>query len=244
MYKNLKKVIKKIVPKALIYKNEKFLRSVIALKYKGNTFKCNICEFKLSQFIENERGGRLCPKCGSVSRSRRLWHILKDEVEGKVMLHFSPSLKLSQNIKNSKVKEYITTDYVGEFNANKQLDIENINEPDQYFDCIVCFHILEHIKLDTKAMSELFRILKPNGTCYIQTPFKDGTIYEDDTIISKVERLKHFGQEDHVRIYSVSGLIERLHNVGFTTETLHFTNAKDNLFGFSENETIIKAFRN
>ena len=53
---------------------------------------------------------------------------------------------------------------------------------------------------------ELFRVLKPNGTVLIQTPFKDGEIYEDYAITSESERLIHFGQEDHVRIYSCSSV--------------------------------------
>ena len=66
-------------------------------------------------------------------------------------------------------------------------------------------------------MRELYRVLKPGGMCLIQTPFKKGNdIYEDASITSGEERLKAFGQEDHVRIYSVTGLIERLKKNGFT----------------------------
>ncbi|MEJ6793130.1 MAG: hypothetical protein QNK89_10480 [Lacinutrix sp.] len=52
-------------------------------------------------------------------------------------------------------------------------------------------------------MSELLRILKPKGKCYIQTPFKTGDIYEDSDIKTEEQSLLHFGQEDHLRIYSV-----------------------------------------
>ena len=64
---------------------------------------------------------------------------------------------------------------------------------------------------DEKAMRDLFRVLKPNGVCYIQTPFqKNEGIYEDYSIVSKEDRLKFFGQEDHVRVYSSQGLANRL----------------------------------
>lgn len=66
-------------------------------------------------------------------------------------------------------------------------------------------------------MQELFRVLKPGGSCLIQTPFKEGNdIYEDASITTEENRLKAFGQEDHVRIYSIAGLTERLKKSGFT----------------------------
>nr|WP_321235640.1 methyltransferase domain-containing protein [uncultured Psychroserpens sp.] len=141
----------------------------------------------------------------------------------------------------SNAKTYISTDYMGEFEAMKRLDIEAIDEPDNHFDIVICYHVLEHIKADKKAMSELFRILKPNGACYIQTPFKEGDIYEDDSITTEEERFMYFGQKDHLRIYSVQGLVNRLERVGFITEVLNLKNHKDNVDGFIENETVIIA---
>ena len=88
-------------------------------------------------------------------------------------------------------------------------------------------------------MSELYRVLKPNGTLLIQTPFKEGEIYEDYSITTEAERLKHFGQEDHVRIYSINGLKDRLQNVGFKIEILQFQ--EEDYFGFSDNEQLIIA---
>ena len=102
---------------------------------------------------------------------------------------------------------------------------------------IICYHILEHIDSDQQAMKELFRVLKTDGTCLIQTPFKDGETYEDFSIKTKEDRLKHFGQDDHVRIYSISGLKERLEKSGFLVDVQTFP--KDDFFGLSENEHIL-----
>lgn len=233
--------LKQLIPKTFLKKNESKIRPLVALFYKGNTVHCNLCGFKASKFIENQRGGNLCPKCGSVARARRLWSILESSLKDRVVLHFSPALKLSECIRKAHTKEYITTDFSKEFKADKRLDILDIAEPDSYFDCVICYHILEHIEDDIQAMSELFRILKPNGVCYIQTPFKDGEIYEDPSIQTASERLLHFGQSDHVRIYSVSGLIKRVEHVGFTIERLDFKSDANNVNGYAAQETIIKA---
>lgn len=88
-------------------------------------------------------------------------------------------------------------------------------------------------------MKELHRVLKPNGTAIIQTPFKEGDIYEDYNITSEAERLLHFGQEDHVRIYSIDGLKNRLENSGFTIAVKQFE--KDTYLGFSDKEIILFA---
>jgi SAM-dependent methyltransferase len=38
-------------------------------------------------------------------------------------------------------------------------------------DCILCANVLEHVKYPTQVASEFFRILKPGGKVYINTPF-------------------------------------------------------------------------
>jgi len=88
-------------------------------------------------------------------------------------------------------------------------------------------------------MNELYRILKKGGSCIIQTPFKDGDIYEDDKIKTAEDRLKYFGQEDHLRIYSVVGIKERLTQCGFNVEINNYNEEINNFNGLSKNECVI-----
>jgi len=55
-----------------------------------------------------------------------------------------------------------------------QYDITDLDIPDDSFDLIICYHILEHVEEDLKAMQELYRVMKKSGVCIIQTPFKEG----------------------------------------------------------------------
>lgn len=41
---------------------------------------------------------------------------------------------------------------------------------DNYFDCVVCSEVLEHLDDDLKALQELRRVLKPNGILLITVP--------------------------------------------------------------------------
>ena len=104
------------------------------------------------------------------------------------------------------------------------------------------FHILEHIVDDKTAMSELFRVLKPDGVLYIQTPFKDGDTYEDFSITSPNDREAHFCQKDHVRIYSANGLKERLEITGFKVDISTFNALESDFYnGFKSPETVLIA---
>ena len=245
MYERIKNITKKIIPQQFIKKHEDKLRKLVALTYKGDNFTCNVCNTNLSKFIELENKELLCPSCGCLPRTRRLLSLLESETNlaKKSLLHFSPPKGFRAKLSQLNLETYYTTDYEGEFDADKRLNIEEIEEPDNQYDIIICYHVLEHIVKDEQAIGELFRVLKPNGVCFIQTPFKEGNIYEDYSITSKEERLKHFGQDDHVRIYSVEGLKKRLEFKGFDVEVLQFSKLENNRNGYSRNETVLKAIK-
>lgn len=238
MYKGLKKIAKTLVPQKILKKNDSFFRKIVSLAYSGNKHLCNTCNKTLSQFVVIFENELLCPNCGSLSRTRRLYDNLTktNTLKGRV-LHFSPNKVLYNKFKTLNL-EYYSTDFEDEFVADYCYDIIAIPITDNFFDLIICYHVLEHIENDLKAMSELFRVLKPNGICYIQTPFKEGEIFEDSTITHPLDREQAFGQKDHVRIYSAEGLNKRLKSVGFSTTLNHY---KEDLYLGFKNETVIVA---
>lgn len=234
-------LLKKIVPKPILKKYEDNFRQVLYQLHKGNKYQCNICKANLSDFIIHYTGDKICARCGSLNRTRRLWKLLDKEFlkPNQIILDFSPSKSLFSKLKERKDITYLSSDFDGSFTAQYSFDITDIDQPTEKFDLVICYHILEHILDDTKAMSELYRVLKPNGVAIIQTPFKEGDIYEDYSISSKEDRLKYFGQEDHVRVYSVESLKLRLENAGFTVEARTYNESEDNFHGFKTNETIM-----
>ncbi|WP_343664516.1 class I SAM-dependent methyltransferase [Chryseobacterium mucoviscidosis] len=239
MYNFLKSIIKSFIPQNILVKNEENFRKILKPFYKGENHQCNVCETKLKNFAKLNNGDLICPVCGSISRTRRLYKLLNEEfiVPDIAILDFSPFRILYRKWKIRTDIQYFATDFGTDFIADYRYDINDIACKDETFDLIICYHILEHIIDDKKAMSELYRVLKKNGTVVIQTPFKEGEIYEDYSIVTEKERLKHFGQEDHVRIYSVEGLKERLQNSGFIVDVKIFE--KDNYYGFSQGEKIL-----
>ena len=240
MYTKTKQILFQLVPKNFVLQNEVWLRNVhYHLFHRGSNHECSICEKKIKSFVVN-KNHLICPNCGSMQRNRRLWPLLKQEfiVEQITILDFSPSRVLFRKFKNIKNITYLSTDFENEFRADYSFDITNIALESNSVDLIICYHILEHIENDKKAMQELYRILKNGGKALIQTPFKTGEIYEDHSIITPQDRKQHFGQEDHVRFYSVAGLKNRLENEGFQVEIRKFEK-EETYLGLEPNETIL-----
>jgi len=109
---------------------------------------------------------------------------------------------------------YLTADLFDP-KAMIRMDICDIQYPDEAFDFIYCSHVLEHVPDDRTAMAEFFRVLKTGGWAVLNVPITSEVTYEDPSITDPEERLKAFGQKDHVRRYGLD-YGDRLRAAGFT----------------------------
>jgi SAM-dependent methyltransferase len=222
IYHKAKQVLYLLLPKSILYKFERFLRNVFALFYKGNNVYCPICECHFKKFIplnpNIENTNFLCPKCGSAQRQRLLWLYISGKflilTERLTFIHFSPRSCLVNKLKSIAGLTYITSDPVDK-KMDRNYDLTGIEENDARYDLAVCYHIMEHIHDDRKAMREIYRILKSTGTALLQVPYWEKETYENPAIDSPEIRRKTFGQQDHVRIYGYQDFIDRLTLTGF-----------------------------
>jgi len=78
------------------------------------------------------------------------------------VLHFAPEQAFYKRFRKLKHLDYTTTDLNSPL-ADVKADICNLPFGENQYDIIFCNHVLEHIPDDTKAMQELYRVLKPGG---------------------------------------------------------------------------------
>lgn len=221
-----------LIPRPLLIRLSYWVRPLIAFYLKGNKFTDPIDGKSFKSFLpygyESPRENVLSPSTLSLERHRLLWLYLKNETEffsiPIKLLHFAPEQAFYNRFKKLDNLDYTTTDLNSPL-ADVKADICNLPFSDSSFDVILCNHVLEHIPNDTKAMQELYRILKPGGWGIFQIPqdLKRETTFEDDTIIDKKERARIFGQYDHVRIYG-RDYFDKLRSIGFTVEEVDYTN--------------------
>jgi SAM-dependent methyltransferase len=208
-----------------------WIRPLIVFFLKGNKFTDPIDGKSFKKFLpygyESPRENVLSPSTLSLERHRLLWLYLKNETEffkaPIKLLHFAPEQAFYNRFKKLDNLKYTTTDLNSPL-ADVKADICNLPFQNDFFDVILCNHVLEHIPNDTKAMQELYRVLKPGGWGIFQIPqdLKREKTFEDDTITDRKERARIFGQYDHVRIYG-RDYFDKLRSIGFTVEEVDYT---------------------
>jgi SAM-dependent methyltransferase len=206
-------------------------RPIFAFLLKGDTYTDPIDGKHFKTFLPygygKQRDNVLSPSTLSLERHRLFWLYLKNETDfftaQKKVLHFAPEQAFYKRFKKMPNLDYVTTDLNSPL-ADVKADICNLPFEDNSFDFIFCNHVLEHIPDDTKAMQELYRVLKVGGMGIFQIPqdLSSEKTFEDDSITDKKERAKIFGQYDHVRIYG-RDYFEKLRSIGFKVEEVDYT---------------------
>lgn len=199
--------------------------------YRGNKYYCPVCEKNYISFFpagDNTAGNSKCPGCSSLERQRLLWLFLEKQLLIKSrrfrLLNVAPDRAIQNKLKSLDNIDYISIDLSSGIAMQNQ-DLTKLGFADNSFDLVLCYHVLEHIVDDRKAMKELYRVTKPGGLAIIQTPveYDREKTFEDLNITTPDARRKLFGQEDHVRIYG-NDYFERLRLVGFDVVKNYFVN--------------------
>ncbi len=229
--KKLFKFILNTIPRPLLIRLSYLVRPVISLFLRGNTYTDPIDGKSFSKFLPygygTQRDNVLSPSTLSLERHRLLWLYLKNETSffsapAKV-LHFAPEQAFYKRFRKLKNLEYTTTDLNSPL-ADVKADICDLPFDTDQYDIIFCNHVLEHIPDDTKAMQELFRVLKPGGMAILQIPqdLNREKTFEDNSITDPKERAKIFGQYDHVRVYG-KDYFKKLRTIGFNVEEVDYS---------------------
>lgn len=159
-----------------------------------------------------------------MERHRFIWRYLRTTdffQPGKKVLHIAPESCFRRRMEQAIGPSYIAADLSSPL-AMVHLDVQRLPWPDQTFDIVYCSHVLEHVTDDRLAMRELRRVLKPDGWGLILVPIIATTTFEDPSVVDPEERLRLFGQKDHVRRYGPD-YVDRLREAGFAVQTVSAT---------------------
>jgi len=174
-----------------------------------------------------------CPVCNANDRDRLiLSYIQKNHSRAISVLEIAPARAVRQRLLKNKFNYRCCDLFMP--GVDDRCDITKMTcYLDNSFDIVICSHVLEHIHEDTKAISEIARILKPNGEALILVPIPIGlevNLYDPST--EDIEtRVRMYGQDDHVRMYSKSGLTDLICNSGLNIKTWSHS---DDEFGFEK----------
>lgn len=201
--------VTQLTPGGLRYRVRRVLESLQTFTMRGNEYECPCCRGKFRAFLPAgvaQRPNARCPRCGSLERHRLIWLYLQKKTDlffhPYKVLDVAPEEILQKKLRALPNLEYLSIDLESPL-AMKKMDITKLELPDHSYDVIFCNHVFEHIPDDRAAMRELRRVLKPGGWAILQTPIdlKREFTDEDATVTDPIERLRRFGQTDHIRIY-------------------------------------------
>lgn len=176
---------------------ELFCQSVETLynKCRNNKCRCICCETRVQystvqELRISEKEERVCPVCESTMGDRMIVSFLRKAgldraSEGTKVLQIAPDVPIGRWIKTYAPHViYETTDlYMAE---------------DETYDLIICSHIYDRVKENTKALCELKRILKPNGLVvfYVSTETDVNGMNEGQGFYINALGKDYFGEEN------------------------------------------------
>ncbi len=194
---------------------------IAALVIPGDDACCPCCGMHFARFRGLNGPDRVCWGCGSLERHRSVSLLLDRRPDlikpGMSILHVAPEPALRRRLNTIPNVRYVGGDLDAQFGPER-IDITDLAFGADTFDAVVCNHVLEHVPDDLGAMREIRRVLKPGGWALLLVPDIElglAATDEDCSLTDPAERIRRFGQADHVRRYG-RDYADRLTEAGFS----------------------------
>lgn len=223
------------IPRKQLIRLSYLFRKLSQYTNKGDNVECPVCGSHFRKFLgygyHEVRKNALCPKCLSLERHRLVWLYLKEKTnfftKSTKILHIAPEQPFLERFRKLENLTYTTADLESPI-ADYKCDVQELPFRENEFDAVICNHVLEHVDDDTRAMSEILRVMKPGAFAILLVPldFNREKTYEDSSIVSQKDRAKHFLQYDHKRLYGID-YPDRLRKVGFLIPKKNFLDELD-----------------
>lgn len=156
----------------------------------------------------NGRPDATCRRCHALERHRFLTLVVEivapRVLRDGALLDIAPSSTTTPRLRELGGSRYVSVDF--DPGADKRVvdlraSITDLPLPDDSVDLMICYHVLEHVPDDAAAMAEIARVVRPGGVAIVQVPHRTGEPTDEDPSAGREERIRRFGQHDHVRYY-------------------------------------------
>lgn len=207
------------------------LRGWIGKLLPRGPFFCNLCGYqgiiwlwrghdnlaiRKHQIIGAGRRKCDCFACGSSDRDRLVYEFLKNEISDfsfLKFLHVAPERQLNKNLTfhgaNMVNIDARKSGYKFAYGSKTiTADLTCLPFESETFDWVIANHVLEHIFDEKLALSEINRVLKPQGKAILMIPYSPilSSRIEGELNWTKYQKNELLGQQDHVRLYGLDFL--------------------------------------
>ena len=185
------------------------MREVTGSRHDVAKGYCAACGAMVSRQFRPGPDGRpdaACPRCGSLERHRFLSLLLgslSPELRDlDTVVEIAPSRQSKVLLDRLEARRRVSLDAGYDArDVDALASLTHLPLRDGSVDLLVCYHVLEHVPDDCAAMREIARVLSPRGIALLEVPIKMGVATEEDPSATPEERVRRFGQVDHVRWY-------------------------------------------
>lgn len=180
----------------------------------GKIYHCPLCNYHGELISFRGRPYAQCPRCLSLERHRLQFSVLQKLLDKETMqrmsaLHFAPEPGM-RTFFDGYFGSYKTADLTMD-DVDYQVDIQSLPFSDEQFDFVFASDVLEHIPDDRKALSEIHRILRPNGIAILPVPvICEHTIEYDEPDPSQDYHVRAPGLDYYERYKSVFSSVEMI----------------------------------
>jgi SAM-dependent methyltransferase len=166
------------------------------------------------------RRDALCPRCRSLERHREFLPIfqkVRELVRGTArVLDIAPMQAFSDYCRARGDLEYVSIDRDSPV-AMCHMDVQRLALKEASFDIVVCYHVLDYVPDDRRALREIARVLRSSGIAILQEVTKPGKGTEEwgEPRRDEYYRIRQYGDD----------FVERVREAGFAVMTLRTPSA-------------------
>ncbi len=151
------------------------------------------------------RRGAVCPRCLSLERHRdflRLFRDLRALLPPRIdLLDIAPTRAFSNYCKRAPDIAYLSIDEVSPL-AMRHMDVQALEIPSDSFDVVVCYHVLDYVPDDVRALREIGRVLRASGVAILQEVMSDAdaTVEWHRPMPVHLYRIRRYGRDFFQRL--------------------------------------------